>query len=376
MNIAYLDNSATTQVCEEAAKAVYEMMTRSYGNPSSLHSLGTEAYRRMERARGQIADFMKCEKSEIYFTSGGTEGNNLCILGAAQAGKRKGRRIVTTQIEHASVDKAFDYLEKTGYEVVKVPPEKNGSVNIEQFAEAVTSDTILVSMMLVNNETGALQPAERLRSVVRQKGSPALIHCDAVQAFGKMPVYPSRIGADLMTISGHKIHGPKGVGVVYKAKSVRILPQSYGGEQERALRAGTEAVPNIVGLAAAVEALPGFGEETARISGLKKWIVEQLGETVLINSPENGLPFILNLAHPGVRSEIMLHHMASRGVYVSSGSACSKGKKSGVLKAMGLPEQVIDSALRISFSRYSSMEDAKRFVEAYKEGLRILSRVK
>ena len=376
MNIAYLDNSATTQVCEEAATAVYDMMTQKYGNPSSLHSLGTEAYQCVERARSQIAGYMKCEKSEIYFTSGGTEGNNLCVLGAAEAGKRRGRRVVTTQIEHASVDQSFDCLEKMGYEVIKVPPEKNGSVDIERFAEAVTPDTILVSMMVVNNETGALQPVEKLRSVVRRKGAPALIHCDAVQAFGKIPVYPSKLGADLVTISGHKIHAPKGVGAVYKAKSARILPHSYGGEQERALRAGTEAVPNIVGLGAAVEALPACREETERVAGLKKWIVGELRGRVLVNSPEDGLPFILNIAHPGIRSETMLHHLASRGVYVSSGSACSKGKKSGVLKAMGLPDEVIDSALRLSFSRYNTMEDAKRFVEAYEEGLRILSRAK
>ncbi len=359
MREVYLDNSATTMVCEQAAHKVMEMMTSNYGNPSSLHSKGFEAQKEMEKARNNIARLLGCEHEEIFFTSGGTESNNTAVFGAAEALKRRGNRIVTTAFEHSSVIEAMQQLEKRGFEVVYLKAGKSGIIDLEELKEAVNSKTILVSIMAVNNETGAMQPIDKLRRIIDKAGSPALLHTDAVQAFGKIPLKPKKYGIDLLSASSHKIHGPKGAGALYIRKGARILPLHFGGEQEKKLRPGTEPLPAICGMGEAVEQLPDMAEEMKYIRELNLRLRNSLAdiENVHINSDSEGLPYILNFSVRGIRSETMLHYLAQKGIYVSSGSACAKGKKSHVLSAMGLSPALIDSAVRVSFSRYNTPED-------------------
>lgn len=378
MREAYLDNSATTRVCPEAAECVLRVMTENYGNPSSLHSKGFEAEQELKTARQDIARRLSCDVREVYFTSGGTEANNLSLFGTAYARKRLGNRIVTSLTEHSSVLESALELKKQGFEVVFLSPGKEGKVTEEALFEAVNEKTILVSLMLVNNELGFIQPIEAAKSAVRAKKAPALVHCDCVQAFGKLPVRPDRMGADLVSISAHKIHGPKGVGALYLSKSARILPRTFGGEQEARLRPGTEALPLIAGFGAAVRALPDLAEEAAAVTSLRSLCLEGLAQIggVCINSPEDALPYLLNFSVEGIRSETMLHFLASRGVFVSSGSACAKGRQSHVLEAMGFTEARLSSALRVSFSRYNTEEDVFQFLSALKEGAGSLARAR
>ncbi len=378
MRIAYLDNSATTQVCKPAADKVLEMMTEKYGNPSSLHTLGLEAEREVSAARERIASALGCQSAELTFTSGGTEANNLALLGAVRARKRLGTRIVVSAIEHASVLEAARQAEKEGFELVLLQPDATGVVPEQAVFDAVNSDTVFVSMQLVNNETGAVQPVEAMARAVKRTQAPAVVHVDAVQAFGKCQVVPRKLGADLLTISAHKIHGPKGVGALYHAKNCRILPQVYGGGQEGRLRPGTEPVPLIAGFGAAVAALPPWPQSLERVSALRDRCLDRLRGLggILVNSPDNALPYMINISVMGIRSEPMLHHLASRGVYVSSGSACSKGKKSHVLAAMNLPAARIDSALRISFSHTNTSEDIDQLIEALGDGMQTLARAR
>lgn len=376
MRIAYLDNSATTQVCEQAARKVYEMMTEKYGNPSSLHTKGVEAERELTLARTQIADALSCQPGEIYFTSGGTEANNLALFGTAKARKRMGKRIVVSAIEHPSVLEAARELEKQGFELAVLPPNSQGMIEKEAIFHAVNASTILVSMQMVNNELGSIQPVEAMAAAVKRAKAPALIHVDAVQAFGKLLVKPHKIGAHLVTVSSHKIHGPKGVGALFVAKEARILPCVFGGGQEKRLRPGTESAPLIAGFGSAMAALPELSASFEKINELRRYCVARLEELggVVVNSGPDALPYILNISVPGIRSETMLHHLASRGVYVSSGSACSRGKKSHVLSAVGLADALIDSSLRISFSHNSSREDVEQLVEGLWDGMNTLAR--
>ena len=376
MREAYLDNSATTRVCPEAAERAVRVMTETYGNPSSLHTKGLEAERELKSARVSVARLLSCEPREVYFTSGGTEANNLALFGAAYARRRLGNRIVTTAIEHSSVLESALELRRQGFDVVLLPPGADGRVSEQALFDAVDDQTILISVMLVNNELGSIQPVEAARRAVRLKKAPALVHVDAVQAFGKIPVRPAKLGADLLSVSAHKIHGPKGVGALYLAKSARILPRVFGGEQEQRLRPGTEALPLIAGFGAAVDALPDQAEERTQAAALRDRLLaglEGIGG-VRVNSPTDGLPYILNFSVEGIRSETMLHHLASRGVYVSSGSACAKGKQSHVLEAMDYPAMRIVSALRVSFSRYNTQEDVDQLLAALKEGANTLAR--
>lgn len=371
MSSVYLDNCATTRVCEEAARKALDAMTEHYGNPSSLHGMGVGAESLLRQARKPIASLLGCDAGEIIFTSGGTESNNLAVFGAVSARRRRGHRIVTTMIEHSSVEGPMARLEMDGFEVVRLRPGPDGSVRAEDLMQAVNGDTILVSLMLVNNETGAVQPVEAARRAVRAAGAPALIHCDAVQAFGKMKVSPRKLGVDLMSLSAHKIHASKGAGALYVAKGTHILPVCEGGGQEKGLRPGTEPVPAIAsfGEAAAVIAAH-FSEYTAHMRELRADCLGRLAPLsfIAVNSPADGAPHILNVSVEGVRSETMLHFLAMREIYVSSGSACSRGARSRVLTAMGLPDARIDSALRISFSRYNTREDVERLAEALTEG--------
>lgn len=376
MREAYLDNSATTPVCRQAAEKVMEIMTENYGNPSSLHTKGIEAQRALEEARSALAGALKCRADELTFTSGATEANNLALLGGAYARRRRGNRVVISAVSHSSVMEAAAQLEKEGFEVIRIGTDAHGRINPEEFAAAITPDTILTSMELVNNETGAIQPVACMARAVKRVKSPALIHVDAVQAFGKIPVSPQKLGAHLLSVSAHKIRGPKGVGALYVLHGTHLLPRVYGGEQERKLRPGTEALPLIGGFGAAVQALPPLSEGTAHAQRLRTLLLERLGtmEGITVNSPEDGLPYILNFSVPGIRSETMLHHLARNGVYVSSGSACARGHKSHVLTAMKLDNDRIDSAIRVSFGHQNTEEDVLQLADALQTGLDTLTR--
>ena len=378
MEEIYLDNSATTRVCEKSAEKVLELMTQSYGNPSSLHKKGLEAQREVTHARQAVAVSLGAQPREIIFTSGGTEANNLAVLGGAAASRRRGKRIVTTAIEHPSVLEPMRQLEKEGFEVVFLTPDADGRVPEEAVLKAVTSDTILISVMAVNNELGSIQPIEVLKKTVKRAGAPALVHVDGVQAYGKLPLRPEKLGIDLLTVSGHKIHGPKGVGALYVSKNARILPRTFGGGQERELRPGTEAAPLIAGLGAAAEELPDWRQAYSRMEKLRDYTLQKLSglEGVEVNSPVEGLPYLLNFSALGIRSETMLHFLAQRGIYVSSGSACAKGKQSHVLKAAGLPDSRISSAIRVSFSRENTERDVDALAEGVREGLACLARAR
>ncbi len=373
---AYLDNSATTRPCREAVEAAALFMEETWGNPSSLHTLGFLAEQGMRESREAAAGALSCRPEEIVFTSGGTEADNLAIFGAAYGRQRRGRHIVTTAIEHPAVLNAMKQLEREGFSVTYLMPDRFGWITPEQAYEAVREDTILVSMMAVNNEVGSILPLDAAARAIREKGAPALFHVDAVQAFGKLPLRPGESGIDLMTVSGHKIHGPKGIGALYIRRGVHLAPRIFGGGQERNIRPGTEPMPMIAAFGAAVKALPNLREEEERIRGLNVLLREKLASVpeVKIHSLEKGLPNIVNLSAGTVRAETMLHFLAERGVFVSTGSACAKGKESHVLAAMGLSKEEIASSLRVSFSRMNTEADVEAFVSALEEGLSILAR--
>ena len=370
MEIHYLDNSATTQVSEAAAQAAYRMMRENYGNPSSLHKIGLNAEEAVEEARGIIADSLSADKKNIYFTSGGTEANNTVLFGAAQALKRRGNRIIVSAVEHSSVYESAKKLSEMGYDVQYAPVDTQGVVDIERFKALLSEKTILVSVMTVNNETGSVQPIERLSKLVHKNCPEALFHSDAVQAYCKIPLKPKKWGVDLMSISAHKIHGAKGCGALYIRDGARILPLLYGGEQQKKLRPGTESAPLIAAFGAAAKEAD-IAANHAIIQELNAYALERLNllDGVTVNSPTDALPYIVNISVEGIRSETMLHHLEKSGVYVSSSSACSKGKRSYVLEAMGLPNDRIDSSLRISFSKYNTKEDIDVLISGLQSGI-------
>jgi cysteine desulfurase len=382
----YLDNSATTRVCDEAALKVMDVMQNHYGNPSSLHSMGVDAELILNGARESIANALFCKPSEIFFTSGGTEANNLAVFGAAKALQRRGKRVVTTSIEHPSVQNVMRELEKQGFDVVYLSPAADGAIKEEELFNAVTPDTILVSMMLVNNETGAIQPVAAAKKAVKKAGCPALVHCDAVQGFLKIPFRPKKLGIDLVTTSSHKIHGPKGAGALFIDSGARIVPVLYGGGQEKGIRSGTEPLPAIAGFGEAARvAFLKLDETTNLTRSLRDYCIKQLSQMpeVVLNpanctdaARELYAPHILNFSVPGIRSETMLHYLESKDIFVSSGSACSKGAKSQVLSAMGLSAAIIDSAIRVSFCRDNTLPDAKALVEEITRGADRLIRSK
>jgi len=377
---AYLDNCATTPVCAEAVSAMTDALTTNWGNPSSLYRKGVEAENLRESAREAIARKLGCESQEVFFTSGGTESNNIALLGAAEAQRRFGRQIVVSSVEHPSVDETVRQLEARGFEIVRLPVDSEGRVSEEAIFRAVTPATILVSLMAVNNEVGTIQPVESVRRAAAAVRSKAVIHCDAVQAFGKLELRVSALGADLISISAHKIHGPKGVGALYvrggkkDGGSPFVRPVMYGGAQEKSLRPGTEPMPAIAGFGAAVNALPPVPATLEKINLLRRRLVSGLAsvEGIEINSPPDALPYVTNISVMGYNSEPLVNFLSGRGIYVSSGSACSKGKKSRVLKSMGLSDARISGALRISFSRYTTpaqvdmlingLRDAREFI--------------
>lgn len=362
----YLDNGATTAICPEAIQAALHIMTDVYGNPSSLHQMGIESERELTAATQAVAEWMGVDRSEIIFTSGGTEANNLAIFGAAQARKRRGRHIVTSSIEHPSVARAIDRLEEEGFEITRIAPDQSGSVSPDAVVKACRPDTVLISIMSVNNETGAVFPFDKTVPLLRKAAPQAFLHTDAVAAAGKQRIY--RPSADAVTVSGHKLHAPKGIGLLYLRKGVRILPQLLGGGQSNGLRSGTEPLPGIAALAAAVRALPDVSVQQALYEKLRKRIVDQLSpEGVRFFLPEGGAPYVLNLSVPGCRSEVLVRFLSMRDISVSGGSACAKGKKSEVLTACGLDNAYMLGALRVTFGYDNTEQDADAFVHAIRE---------
>ena len=368
----YLDNCATTRVCDEAAAACLRVMTEDYGNPSSLHKKGMEAENILTSARRQIGKMLGCDGDCVYFTGSATESNNLAILGAAAANPRGGKTIVTTTVEHPSVAKTVEYLEEQGDTVRRIAPKPDGNFDPQDFLDAVDGDTLLLTFMMVNNEMGTVLPYQAVIPALKKKYPRLLIHMDAVQGFAKFPLSVKRLDIDLLTFSGHKLYAPKGIGVLYVKKGVRLKPVIHGGGQEKGLRSGTHAVQLAAGLQEALALCDrnraAFQAHYAALNQRLREGVAKL-EDVLVNSPENGAPHLLNLSVMGVPSEIMLHFLETKGIYVSSGSACAKGAKSSVLAAYGLPDERIKSALRVSFSKDSAPEDIDALLEALAEGI-------
>lgn len=374
--MAYLDNSATTAVCREAIERMVDVMQNGFGNPSSLHRMGIEAEARVTAARAAVGKLIGAAPEQVIFTSGGTEANNLAILGAAAALSRSSRKAVTTVSEHASVTACFDELERQGWQVTRVPFTEDGGIDPAAVAAACDADTALVSVMTVNNETGALNDIARMVKLTKKIAPRVVFHTDAVQAAGKIAVKAERWGVDLLTVSSHKIHGPKGCGALYIRKGVRVSPRQIGGGQEKQYRSGTEGVPAIVGFGAAAEQVPSFAEQEAHYRRLRERLTAGLSDLqeVRWHIPAEGVPYIVNLSVVGFRSETLMHFLAQREVFVSSGSACSKGKHSPVLTAMGLPEREIDAALRISFCRDNTEEDIDRLCDGLHEAVATLQR--
>lgn len=355
----YLDNSATTKVCDTAIEYAREALEKSWHNPSSLYGAGMQAERLVSRTRTAVAKYLGCREDEVFFTGCGTEANNTAIFGAAEHGKKRGNKIVTTSVEHPSVAEPINELERRGFHVVRLKVDSSGKINETELKNAIDKNTILVSIMLVNNESGAIMPVRTAADTIKAVGAPALLHCDTVQAFGKIPVDVNKLGVDLLSISGHKLHAPKGVGVLYKSKKVHIPPLLLGGGQESGLRSGTEAVPSIYALCGALKELGDINTRLKAITELNAYGRKKLSELdgVVFNSSEDALPYIINISVLGYRSETLLHFLEADGIYVSSGSACSKGKASAVLTEMGFDKERADSALRISLSRYNKRED-------------------
>ena len=373
----YLDNSATTAVTPEVAALAARIMTEQYGNPSSLHRRGFWAERALTEARGQVAAVLRCRPEEIIFTSGGTESNNLALLGAARAARRRGSRIVTTAVEHHSVLAVCRQLESEGFEVTYVSPDAGGVITPESFAAACDEKTVLASCMMVNSETGALHDIPAIAAACRRKNPGILFHADCVQAFGRLEIAPARWGVQLVSVSGHKIHAPKGVGALYVAKGVRLLPPLYGSGQERGLRPGTENLPGICAMGLAAERMNARrAENAAHFTALRQKLITNLSQSpaVCINSPEAAAPYIINLSVEGIRSEIMIHYLEQFEIYVSSGSACAKGERSHVLTAMGLPEDRIDSALRVSMTDTTAEGEIDEFCRRLLQGAATLAK--
>jgi len=377
---AYLDNSATTAVCEAAVRKATEMMTTRFGNPSSLHTLGIRAGQEMTAARRAAAGLFGLQTAgsdlaTVTFTSGGTEANNLAIFGAAYALRRRGKHLVTTAVEHPSVLEAMRYLESEGFSLTVVSPDENGDITAASLADACTPDTILVSAMLVNNELGTLLPIREAVPMIRRKSPHALIHCDAVQAAGKLPLKVLSLDVDMMSVSGHKLHAPKGVGALYVKRGVRILPRQYGGGQESGLRSGTEATPAIAAFGEAIHALVPTPVQMAHYTALRGQLIKRLGEfdNVVIHAPQHGVPYILNFSVVGFRSETLVHFLAERDIYVSAGSACAKGHESHVLKALGLPSEQISSSLRVSLCADNTPEEIDALADALHDAVASLA---
>ena len=378
---AYFDNSATTRCYPEVAEIVVKTMTEDFGNPSAMHLKGVEAEKYVREAAQTLAKILKVNEKEIIFTSGGTESNNLALFGGADANKRSGNHIITTSVEHAAVGQPAERLEQMGYEVTIVPVDHRGVVQLEALEKALRPDTILVSTMYVNNEVGAVMPVEEIAKLVHEKSPKALYHVDAIQAFGKYRIYPKKAGIDMLSVSSHKIHGPKGVGFLYINEKARIQPQILGGGQQAGMRSGTDNVPGIAGLGVAAKMVyTDFDEKIEHMYQLKERLAEGFLKLpdVRLNGMEirEGAPQILSASFLGVRSEVLLHTLEEKGIYVSAGSACSshKRKAAGTLSAMGMEAAQRESTLRFSFSEENTFEEVEYALEVIGQVLPMLRR--
>ena len=371
----YLDNSATTKVCPEAARAAMEAMTDCYGNPSSTHTKGREAKKLLDASRKKAADALGCLPGELVFTSCGSESDNWAILSGAEAMKRRGRHVISSLAEHDAVRKSLDLLEASGWEVTRLAPDATGAIPPSAVKNALRDDTVLVSLMMVNNETGAVTDIHAVSQVLKETGSKALLHTDAVQAFLKVPFRAKTLGADMISVSGHKIHAPKGIGALYIRSGLRLKPLLVGGNQEDGRRAGTEALPQIAAFAAACDAASKQLEEnTSRMKALKHNAVKQLQAAIPeLTVLDTDAPHILSLSMPGWRSEVLMNFLEAREVFVSKSSACKKGGRSHVLEAIGMRSEQIDGALRIGLSRFTTEEDIEALVSGLSEARRTLA---
>ncbi len=370
----YLDNAATTKPCEAAVKKAVECLTECYGNPSSLHRAGLRAQQAMNRSRAVIAKALGADEREIIFTSCATESTNMALLSTVAAYGRKRRKIITSAVEHASVNQTLEHLERIeGFEIVKIKPDDTGTYHAEDFINAADENTCLITMMMVNNETGHVLPVQSVFTSIKRRYPHIITHCDAVQAFMKYPIKAKSLCADFISISGHKIHAPKGIGALYARKGVKLRTFIHGGKQESGRRGGTESVPLIAAFGSAVEELiPTIASRFEYVSGLNKSLREKLSSLpyVRILSPENGSPYVLSVIIPKIRSEIMLHYLEGRNVYVSSGSACSKGAGSGVPEIFGASQQEADSVIRISLCHENNIEDIEALVSGIESGMK------
>ncbi len=378
---AYFDNSATTRVFDCVKDAVVNAMTVDYGNAAARHMKGVEAERLIKEARAEIAKSLKVQEKEILFTSGGTESNNTALIGAAFANQRAGKHLITTGVEHASIYNTMEFLREQGFEITYLPVDSYGCISLEELAQAVREDTILVSVMYVNNEIGAVEPVEEISKVIKAKNPKTLFHVDAIQAYGKYVIRPKKQRIDLLSVSGHKIHGPKGVGFLYIDEKAKVRPILFGGGQQKGMRSGTENVPGCSGLGAAVREV--YREHEAKIEKLyqiRERLIAGLKELpgVTINGHEGreNAPQIVSASFEGVRSEVLLHALEDRGVYVSSGSACSVNHPgvSGTLKGIGVKKELLDSTIRFSFGLFNEPEEADYCLEVLRELLPVLRR--
>lgn len=377
----YLDNSATTRCVECVTEKMLRVMKEDYGNPSSLHTKGVQAEAYIKEAKEFFAKNLKVNEKELYFTSGGTESNNLALIGTAMANKRAGMHLITSSIEHASVLNTMKYLEEQGFTVTYLPVDENGRVLLEDFRNALTDETILVSIMYVNNEIGSVQPIEEIASIIKEKNSKALFHVDAIQAYGKYRIYPKKQGIDLLSVSGHKIHAPKGVGLLYVNEKVKIRPILFGGEQQKGLRSGTENVPGIAGLAEAANyCYQNLEEKIEKLYELKAYFIKALEEidgiVINANCERESAAHIVSVSFRDIRSEVLLHALEDRGIYVSAGSACSSNKPSisKTLTGIGVEKELLGSTLRFSFSFETSQEEIDYCLQELKKILPILRR--
>ena len=373
----YFDNGATTKVFPEVKEMMVKVLEEEYGNPSSMHKKGLVAEHHLKRTREIIASSMKVDPKEITFTSGGTESNNLAIIGTALANQRKGKHIITSTIEHASVYNPFFFLEEMGFEVTFIPVDKKGIIRMDLLKEAIRKDTILVSIMAVNNEIGSIMPMEEIGQLIKEVNPDTYYHADCVQAYGKMKLFPRKWKIDMLSISGHKIHGPKGSGALYVRKGVKIKPILFGGNQEQALRSGTENVPGIAGLGVAAEKIyENHEERVAYLKELKDYFLEKVLNLPEVTNHSGDAPHIASVSFLKVRSEVLLHALEDKGICVSAGSACSSNKPavSGTLKGIGLKKEEYESTLRFTFSCYNTKEEVDYVIEELEKLLVVLRR--
>ena len=378
---AYFDNSATTKALDSVRDIMVKTLTEDFGNPSAKHTKGMEAENYIRQAAADIAKTLKVKDKEILFTSGGTESNNMALIGTALANQRAGKHIISTRIEHASVYQPLAFLESLGFEVTYLHVDHNGHISLEELEQSIRPDTILVSVMYVNNEIGAIEPIDEIARLVHGKNPKIVFHVDAIQAYGKLVIRPKKQGIDLLSVSSHKIHGPKGVGFLYIRSGVKIKPLIYGGGQQAGMRSGTENVPGVAGFGAAVkEMYTDHAEKIQKLIGLKDYMTDRLGEIegTVINSKkgEASAPQIVSVSFEGVRSEVLLHALEDKGIYVSSGSACSSNHPgiSGTLKGIGVAQKLLDSTIRISFSIFNTKEEVDYTIDVLKELVPVLRR--